>query len=463
MVACVAYALVNATRAKELYILTTYVIPAAERISWEASRGEAIFRDAVAAIATWREIGLGDSSVNVLTKMSAPAPKNFFGGHHSGVCAFELASFFANIDIKSGAIHNEVAAAASLAGLPTDPSNHNPREFLTLCSKAPYVPASQYLASSTRRLHLLSRAGSMKQTAAALRAWGEFCKVCRVQPFPVAAGVAASFASIFREPLTYSQYLSHIKAACEYLGAPTDWAWAREVACVKLGLKKAGFTTKGPKLAVSGNLITAITGQIKGCRAERFYCALSWVFLLRARSEASILRRAESSAELNPFEPIAHEGVIGRVGDEVVIRLRGRKNKIGGETISRACVCRGGEGVPLNAPPPLCPTHSLWGWVSENVAPGGRLFHERINGDAATWLKIALRARSVEHADRYTLHALRRGGAQELCAKGAPLATILQAGGWRSSAFAAYLSSEGLEKQAMAATLTNLLDFDEEE
>ena len=114
-------------------------------------QGEAIFRDAVAAIATWREIGLGDSSVNVLTKMSAPAPKNFFGGHHSGVCAFELASFFANIDIKSGAIHNEVAAAASLAGLPTDPSSRNPRELFNPLQQGPLragVPVPGFVHSS---------------------------------------------------------------------------------------------------------------------------------------------------------------------------------------------------------------------------------------------------------------------------------------------------------------------------
>ena len=69
----------------------------------------------------------------------------------------------------------------------------------------------------------------------------------------------------------------------------------------------------------------------------------------------------------------------------------------------------------------------------------------------------------MAEADSVGLHSLRRGAAQALHNNGAHLSTILLAGGWRSSAFRAYMDLHGLEKEVVSASLSTLIDLDEEE
>ena len=96
----------------------------------------------------------------------------------------------------------------------------------------------------------------------------------------------------------------------------------------------------GQAWAEKGSIRVLIAGDVKISKAERFYCVLTWVFLLRANSETTHLRRAAGSAEFNAFEPLACEGVVGLVDNCLVVRLRSRKTKVGGESIVRHCVCK---------------------------------------------------------------------------------------------------------------------------
>ena len=72
-----------------------------------------------------------------------------------------------------------------------------------------------------------------------------------------------------------------------------------------------------------------------------------------------------------------------------------------------------------------------------------------------------MKARPVAGADNCGLHALRRGAAQALVNAGGNLATLLQAGGWKSSAFTAYLDFAGVEDALFTHHADSLLDFDE--
>ena len=213
-----------------------------------------------------------------------------------------------------------------------------------------------------------------------------------------------------------------------------------------------------------GDLMASLVRDVVSCRAERFYCIFAWVFLMRAASETTFLRRAASNAELtNTFVPLPCEGSVGLIDDSVVVRLRSRKTRIGGETITRSCICNGRSGVNVHILSSLCPVHFLWPWIAKHVQPGSRIFHDSIASDAALWLKIALEARGVPDAKRYGLHSLRRGAAEELRKNGAHLSTILQAGGWKNSAFSAYLDSQRLENDTVTASMTTLFDLDDED
>ena len=114
--------------------------------------------------------------------------------------------------------------------------------------------------------------------------------------------------------------------------------------------------------------------------------------------------------------------------------------------------------IPLN----LCPVHVLWPIIERRAAPGEPIFPAGIAEAARSWLRIALQARGAPDYERYTLHSLRRGGAQEIISSGGDLSTLLKAGGWRSSAFRAYLDLVGLENSVVSQSISSLFDLDED-
>ena len=59
-------------------------------------------------------------------------------------------------------------------------------------------------------------------------------------------------------------------------------------------------------------------------------------------------------------------------------------------------------------------------------------------------------------------HAFRRGAAQDMAAQGCQLVEILQAGGWKSAAFMAYLKPHELEAGACARLVDDPNDSDDE-
>ena len=143
-----------------------------------------------------------------------------------------------------------------------------------------------------------------------------------------------------------------------------------------------------------------------------------------------------------------------------MIRLASRKNSIFGQIIKRTCTCVSGTGVSAHAPAALCPVHVLGGWLRTNVAIGAKVFSDNIGTRAVRWLRVALAAREVRNHSSYGLHSLRRGAARALVDSGSDLATIALAGGWRSSAFSAYLDLMGVEMGAFQQGIDALADLD---
>ena len=66
---------------------------------------------------------------------------------------------------------------------------------------------------------------------------------------------------------------------------------------------------KGPKLGVCGEMAKALATNVRTCIPERYFCLLSWAFMLRANSEASELRRTETADQIvNRFAPLSVRG-----------------------------------------------------------------------------------------------------------------------------------------------------------
>ena len=94
-----------------------------------------------------------------------------------------------------------------------------------------------------------------------------------------------------------------------------------------------------------------------------------------------------------------------------------------------------------------CPVHVL-GEYFASAGVGTKAFANFSPADAVAAVRIAVRAVGAERPEEFDTKALRRGHALDLVERGASLAEILRAGGWRSAAFIEYLPVESLERDA---------------
>ena len=459
--ACVLRSLMSASAANELVLIRDEVVPAIQSLDWGGFANAKLVLDVATEISKWKG-SLSCFTPQIFVCLADTARP----GGEALPNAYELASTLSGKCVDDSQIGRNHARLAASCGLLVDPKNFTPQEFTNECKKRRLTSGQmdRYLDSARARLLLFSKNGSLKPMASALRSWGKFCDSVGALHFPVDGRRAAQFAATCRDPGTYGQYMAHLKTACELVGVPTDWFSQASVPRARDGLRKAAMVFKGPRLALKWDLVSRLVIGMERCIPEKFFCLLSWVFFLRARSEASCLVRAGCISDLNDrFKEIDKPGVIGRINDEVVIRLRSRKNRIGGDMITRGCVCVKPDGVTAHVGAALCPVHVLWPWVESRIGPGAPIFHDGIANSATLWLKIALEARDIPYPEKYTLHSLRRGAAQTLLEKGGDLHTLLPAGGWRSSAFRSYLDLMGLENSVVSASINALIDLDGED
>jgi hypothetical protein len=165
----------------------------------------------------------------------------------------------------------------------------------------------------------------------------------------------------------------------------------------------------------------------------------AYVFLLRVPSE---LLPAVVGADGDALSPLAAgvHSCLAVCGNELVLRLAKRKNKLHGTVLRRGCWC--------DTRRQMCPVHVLGAWV-QRCTPGVMPFAAH----SADWARKDLRCRllelGVEGASGYWLHDFRRGHAQDMVDAGGRLGEILRAGEWSSPAFTKYLDLEGLETSAV--------------
>ena len=89
----------------------------------------------------------------------------------------------------------------------------------------------------------------------------------------------------------------------------------------------------------------------------------------------------------------------------------------------------------------------------------GRIFSVSKHYFARRIKELARDAGFEMHA-RFGAHAFRRGMAQEIIDLGGSLATLMEAGGWTSSAYRVYLMGAQVEDMAVARAMVQLSDSD---
>lgn len=319
------------------------------------------------------------------------------------------------------------------------------------------------LADLTRAVRTLgSFRGSLRSVASGLRAWASFCEATGETQFPVSREAARRFSSWHRSADTYGIYLHHVQKGCLLLGLPVDWYQDRAAFNdVIRGTKRLCARLPRDRPLVTADVLRMmIEGQ--SMSEERVFSFLAWVFLLRAASEATDVRRAKDGVSIANLKDAPPGSWISLEGRTLFLKLGKRKNRPLGDVISRVCSCvERGRDTSAHCGAALCPVHVLWAQISGAIAPGDFLFsNPRVPATSARWARERLISIGAPHAANFGLHDLRRGAAQQLVSCGGSLATILRAGSWSSKAFLVYLDQAGLERDAMARMTTHLPDFE---
>ena len=282
-----SHATVMATRLRKVAWILEVAIPAVRDIDWLEDGVPCSARsELVGEILTWSNLPELQGHVDELLRALDPhftppihgAGRTEWQTIQDSSNAFELARFLKRFEAS------EAPYTPGMVDLP-EIRNCTPRKCLSECIRTGVTGARLNQAlSANPLLHIFRpKKSSLKPMVAALNAWGGFCEVLNVQHFPVCVLRAAQFASVCRESSTYVAYLAHLKSACDFLGVPSDWADDARLHRAKLGLKKACLVFKGPKHAVSGELICRIA-DVSGVWVPcRFFVVFSWVFMLRAK------------------------------------------------------------------------------------------------------------------------------------------------------------------------------------
>ena len=308
---------------------------------------------------------------------------------------------------------------------------------------AEVVRASSTALETIRVSTLLgSNPRTLGSVASALRCWGAFADdvlgAAGNHLPPSTAGIIA-FSRIFRNPQTFSNYVSHIRLACQVANVSAGTTYGPEVRRATGAIRKRE-PHRLEKLFIESSLLRKLCrlSSSEGDHLSSALYSLSYMCLLRVRSEALT---AVVGVESDIGQPMGDNRAVLIVKDDrLLLCLARRKNRSTMTTLERKCVCHLTKST--------CTLHLL-APVLTSLTRGDPVFG-RMSGDMAlASLRRRLSDLSVPQAQRYRLHDFRRGHAQELATRGRGLATILRAGDWRSAAFSAYLDSTDIEAKAV--------------
>jgi hypothetical protein len=296
-----------------------------------------------------------------------------------------------------------------------------------------------WLAEARSAAILGSCPRSKAELKSSLRAYAAFALKVRQPALPPTTDLLLSWSCLFRCSGTFTNYLSHLRTACQLAGISTEALHSRLLtkACRAID-KRRGYTPRQP-MFIGFELVRRMVEQAASCprpgaRALAMAFLTAYIFLLRMPSECLPIRIASQSTSDE------HQQAVLSVSQEsVTLRLKRRKNKEGGSLLTRRCWCSKCEAT--------CPVHVLGKFCLEAGARSAPFANFSPAGVLAA-LRRWLTCLGVPDATKYRTHDIRRGHARDLQLAGSSLMEILKAGEWRSAAFLAYLDKGELECSA---------------
>jgi hypothetical protein len=271
-------------------------------------------------------------------------------------------------------------------------------------------------------------------------------------PLPPQVEDLVLWGSFFKNAGTFATYCSAIKWITEGCGLSTEVFGHPILKRAKTALKHitvprerrwidAVLTQKLMKVAIQhGNVVAAML------------FGAAYVFMARVPSE--LLKWQYQGASLTGAAGTPFDVAVQVDGVELRVHLKRRKNARHGDTIRRVCAC--------HLAPALCPVHTFGPWL-QAFAMGASPFEGWTPAKATKILRVYLAECGVGDTSKYSLHAFRRGAAQDMCDMGCTLEELLNAGGWSSRACFAYLRPQDLDMKAVIKHVVDLSDSESED
>ena len=283
---------------------------------------------------------------------------------------------------------------------------------------------------------------SLSTYVSGIRCWAAFNDAMGVQiHFPATEDLVLKYASVFANHDTMLQYLKHLRWAHRFLRMPCSWDTPSVRQAVR-GLRK-NMTAPRPKVALTSETVLKLIrlAEMQGEQEVAALMAISRLFLLRVPSEGV------------PLEWDGQHSKVTVSGDTATILLTRRKNSAVPTEMVRQCCCSSSTRR-------MCAVHWI-GRIREHVSESGRMFSLSSREFLSTVRRLALELGVPHHAQIGT-HAFRRGMAQDIIDAGGSLSVLLRAGQWNSNAFLRYLREAQPQEAAVAQTVINLSDSEDE-
>ena len=195
--------------------------------------------------------------------------------------------------------------------------------------------------------------GSRGSYASGLRAYGAFCDLVGVIPFPATSDSLIRFVALFSNPATAEQYVKHVKFAHHFAGHDIS-GFDKRLDYVVKGSSKSSTISKRQAPAIcwkrTRELMRAAFADGRPRDAAAY--GLSSLFLLRVKNELLPLqwRALDSGGHSSITFQTSRKGRL-----VAVIDLRSRKNARHGARLERICTCA------TSPDEILCPVHLLLG------------------------------------------------------------------------------------------------------
>ena len=278
-----------------------------------------------------------------------------------------------------------------------------------------------------------------------LKLWITFCAFVGSASIGPSEATVLRFVALFRNGRSAAGYVTAVRWLHDWARVPIT-AWdTRSLAQVLRGaVKLSDPVHKAPAITWPIVRLLVRRATTDGDPDFALMCVFASAFLLRVPDELLPM----CFSDLGRHSALTVENPHGAT-PSLRLELRSRKNLPGGAVLLRGCLC------PRD--PVMCAPHAFMRWLARSrLPPRGPLFRMSATSFSRI-LRIYLQRVGVADAASYSSHGFRRGTAQAMLARDAPLRDILAAGNWRSAAFLEYLDREAIDERAVL----NLLCADE--